>query len=314
MSTHGGGGAQRKPSGVRESGRSRDPASAPLGIPALSQEETATADRLQAAFDREPGRPYYSTREKVEHDLAVRLVRNADFHRLSRDFAQARGVRGYKTTEQTVHYLLRAWGEGSNSRVSSALQHAARTELGLTTSAVRPTAPVSFKEDRDAFAGELRTLGSVLASGNHDGALRAYVRAVYDNTQAWLRREGVSGVTAYRGMNAVSGEHLPTGLTWYAGSPTGYRHPDWQRISDTSSPLTSWAISRYSAQQFAARTDLGIQQWGEHGVVEAAHVPASRIWSTPQTGPGANHENEIVVLGGRDSVLARGYKMPNDEY
>ena len=124
---------------------------------------------------------------------------------------------------------------------------------------------------------------------SRDPLQAAYVKAVYDNTQAKLAKAGITELPLYRGM------------VMDPNSPVSF-HDDIKQLvkkgTDTvmSNPLTSWSASRVVALDFTHRGDRDMS------VLMKAMVPASRIWSTAQSGPGCRSEYEYIVLGGEMEV------------
>ena len=113
---------------------------------------------------------------------------------------------------------------------------------------------------------------------------RAYSRAEYNNTQAFLKTAGISEVTLYRGTGKLRDDD---GNTLKEGSQT-----------INSQPASSWTTDLNTAVAFAK------SQSPNYDVVHVltTSVPASRILSTAVTGRGALSEAEVLVLGGKTKV------------
>jgi hypothetical protein len=113
---------------------------------------------------------------------------------------------------------------------------------------------------------------------------RAFVRAQYDETQAFLERSGIEKVLVFRGGGIPKGIVPPEGgdEAWAAG----YVHV-------RQNPLTSWSTSATTASDF--QVDASLRQ---DAAIFATVVPRERILSTPATGNGCLREAEVVILGG----------------
>ena len=114
--------------------------------------------------------------------------------------------------------------------------------------------------------------------------LKAFVRAQYDETQAWFKEHKIKEVILYRGM----------GLE-------GSREKNVPQQEDVLlRPLSSFAHSLKVATDFH----------GDQGqdIVLGVHAPVSQILSNTNTGAGCLNEDEMVVLGGHiaATVVAPG--------
>ena len=108
---------------------------------------------------------------------------------------------------------------------------------------------------------------------------RAFVRAEYENTQAWLKEKGIDYVTLYRGAGMEE-----------------ERFPGFNEI--TMQPASSWTTDIKTAMQFAeerhAESNGDLQ-----ATIYVSRVPRERILSTALTGRGCLVEHEVLVLGGK---------------
>lgn len=161
--------------------------------------------------------------------------------------------------EAAVSNMIQTWAgtSDSNNPLSLAMQLAVRDEFDLPASAVKAL------EGRDAGA---MTVAERLY-GENRAAFRAFVRAQYDETQAWLADHGITHVYLYRGQG------------YPGGGESGIRHIDLQ-------PASSFSYTLSTSHRF--RRNLSI----------AARVPAERIIGTARTGWGCHNETELVVLAG----------------
>ena len=167
----------------------------------------------------------------------------------------------------------------------------------------------------------------------HAPFLHHFIQAVYDDTQAHLKRHGVTHMLLHRGVAAQDAETSPDWMKPPIRSVTKitpeereshnrgawYKHEKWgddqthkvtydqkeyedqvrggvwsqKTAKVTSNPLSSWTTNKRTANEFADRTYNTNQS-----MVLSAKVPAERVWSTAHTGPGCLGEREAIVLGG----------------
>jgi len=109
---------------------------------------------------------------------------------------------------------------------------------------------------------------------------RTFVRAMYDETQAFFQRAGYKPedtITVFRGVGTES----------YAKKG--------DVVNMNQNAMSSWSLLPEAAKGFA----MGAVDLGEtpRGIALAMEIPISSILSTPRTGFGVAIEAEIVVLG-----------------
>lgn len=127
---------------------------------------------------------------------------------------------------------------------------------------------------------------SILAE--HGGDIEVFIEAVYENTQRWLRKNGLQTVMLWRGLS-VRGEQ--------AANVRGLR-----RYAPDLAPLSSWTNAYEQAKVFAPahfREDL---QSG--GRLLLAEFPAERVCSLYHTGFGDILQAEAIVMGGAGETWA----------
>lgn len=183
--------------------------------------------------------------------------------------------------ETAVSNLVSNWSGTSNDTApqSLALQETVAKEFGLTGHAGWPT---------DEWT-QHQTDGLILAHGD---VYRDFARTQYDQTQAYLKGEGVTEMTLARGWAWTVDDPTPQ---WAQAAPAGN-----SVATVETRPLSSWSSDAGAAHQFAVRgLDLS--------AVTYQTVPVERIFATPLTGIGCLNEREFVVLGGKEQVVvARG--------
>ena len=180
-----------------------------------------------------------------------------------------------------VMSLIGEWASSSNSSpISVAMQVIAKDEFGLDSK--------KLSRSPDLTDGDASVKAVVSQHGN---VLRDLLRTQYNLTQQDFKDNGISSVTAYRGMSFSS-------LPKWARSETG---PPKQR------PLTSWSLDEYTASGFTGIGDA------RNGVILNARIPAQAILSYPGSGMGYAGMKELVVLGGKASGNI-GVSIGNDQY
>jgi len=176
--------------------------------------------------------------------------------------------------QQVTSAVVKTWASTSwdTHPLSIQFQRAVQEEFGL------PPLPSGrlTGETQDLWNGKV-TAFTQAAFGVGDfsdddrAVLRVIARAMYDQTQAELKRLGIKTLPVKRGSSGKRG--VKSGNT----------------IRVTSNPASSWSLNREIAAIFAS---------SNNGVVHHSNVPAERILSFPRTGSGCLDEEELVVLGG----------------
>jgi len=143
---------------------------------------------------------------------------------------------------------------------AGAMMRAVRDEFGLTKASLGYVE--QFESAAELYAEE-------------GPALRAYVRAAYEETQQYLRENGITEVTLYR------------------GGP----------IIETEKPFVSYSVDREYAAIYAQAEDYpGIP--ADQIMLREVTLPADQILGLPQTGIGNQLEGEVVALGQRPAQIA----------
>ncbi|MGA2502000.1 MAG: hypothetical protein ABSH20_30020, partial [Tepidisphaeraceae bacterium] len=185
----------------------------------------------------------------------------------------ARGHPEYTPGESMAAFLHSQWADssGDHNPVALAVQMAANEEFGLKGTA-EPASVYGATGWRSAV--------EVTYQDNRD-VLRAYVRAEYDNTQEYLRANGIQEVELFRGIARGNASLAPV-----------------SEGQIQSNPLSSWSLSASVAHGFGSDATTP----GRFPYVLSAVVPADRVFSTALTGAGCLPESEVIVLGGTDHV------------
>lgn len=183
---------------------------------------------------------------------------------------------------EEIRNLVAQWATSANDQnaVMLAMQEIAAKEFGI-----KHPYPWDYEQNT------ARTVGSVKKTNG--AALRDFLRAQYEATQADLKRAGITHLTVYRGYDwqkaLLEGRAAPV--------------PDWAQGHERGDvidvppqrPLSSWAYSAQGAKLFAGEQD---------SAVLAADIPAADILSYPQSGFGCLNEDEVVVIGGNNGKAA----------
>jgi hypothetical protein len=211
-----------------------------------------------------------AAKAKVVHDIADAIKMSPAL----KDWAKKEGDGGDETelVRFKVQGILDAWASNAvGNPYSQALQQIAAERFG---GAYTPVAPGTAQ---DVARNIRRTLDGTLERDRP--VLEAVFDAVYDNTQKMLKRKGLDHVTLYRG-ETVRNKHF--------------------------SPLSSWTSSQKMAATFADGSAWLSKPWMTPPVshLYALTVPASRVWSTAVTGPGALHEHEFILLAASPGEVA----------
>ena len=245
-----------------------------------------------------------------------------------------------ETPEQTAtRMLVGAWAQTSsnNALMSLELQKAAELEFGVEPSGRINTTLRELQADIKDYPGSSHGYVSRSESHNDYAAYRAFLRAMYDNTQKSLADMGLSPddtVTLYRGMKFV-GRKMPPELAimkanaeeltasfesaetkWVnqagtqplsafndGSTPVPDHLDDHDYVpmlySHTQNPMSSFALHEDVTLGFSgAHSKYELEQKGAEAVTLRTQVKVKDILSTPISGFGCGPESEVVVLAG----------------
>lgn len=132
---------------------------------------------------------------------------------------------------------------------------------------------------RDFITGYKGGVGSNYDYPGNEEVYRSFARAVYTLTQNDLAAKGITELTVSRGFTTNQSYFVPVG----------------NNAALRTNPLSSWTQNGDIAKTFGDK-EKNWQARDEY--VATMKVPASRVWSSWQTGPGAMHESELILLGG----------------
>lgn len=207
--------------------------------------------------------------------------------------------------ENSVDNLIASWATtvADDDTIALMLQRAVAQEFGVPAGHLeeklhRPSATMDELPPpaRELWAGMWHRLAD---DERVQAGLRSFVRAQYENTQNWLKANGVKEVRLYRGMSfPQTWEYAPDLARFVDVESTNPFPAGFGRTAISMQPASSFAFDFHQANQFTQ----GVTGEGtrENGAVVATLVPAERILSTARTGWGALIEAEVVVIGGQD--------------
>jgi len=190
---------------------------------------------------------------------------------------------GQESYNQVDNYIFEwACSSGDSQKIAIALQLAANDEFehchGATTHFdERPLtrAQVYYQE--------------------HADEMRAFLRAQYENTQAYFADHGITDVTLYRGMsNTNESSQVPINATKITEEHMALQ------------PISSFCTRLGTATMFPPT-------YYPHQITMACVVPVKDILSTCRTGFGCSNEREMTVLGNHQLATAV-YSTTKTEY
>ena len=267
--------------------------------------------------------PSYSVRNGAVDGAAARLLAEDGTLRERWDEARSAHVAAYaeagafepSTTEQ-VGDVVSAWQSTSGDSDAHALsiQMAAGREFRIDDDdgVLRNTQYEDIRQmARSYYDGTVQPDLPAYVPNNTGDTTRVILRAMHQQTQAALAKDGVTEVTLYRGLRQPERD--------YSVDPDAGRYVNqvqgdaWDGLVKTTgsiaevrgSPLSSWTSDQKVAASFARGG----------GLMLTATFPASRILSTARTGVGTLNEKEWVVLDGGGYVKidrVREYGLADD--
>jgi hypothetical protein len=162
---------------------------------------------------------------------------------------------------------------------------------------------------------------------NPQQARKAFIKHMYDETQKFLRDNGIGNTTLYRSINFTQSQldALQDNIRKQTGNDDftlydedGQFNPSalvGQDISMPRNALESWTADLLVASSISANIDAGIEFNNSGGsavvtdepivaeLVVGANFDPSRMVSVPPTGFGMWREGEVVVTGNKDEQL-----------
>ena len=229
----------------------------------------------------------------IKDKLAPRFEDDPDFAHLVERLGEPRGfgsIRSYTIsagsnppatpTQMAVDEVWTSWIGTDKAGLYGPLLVAAGQEFGIDT-------PVDLDEKGREWTQDEAAMR----------ALRKYLRAVHEDTQDYLRGQGITHLRLYRGLVFEDENPFRSG-------------PGVHEIE--SAPLTSWSDD----YDFSYLFTTGITGAGDgtNGAMLRLDVPAERVLGLPSTGLGDWLErvgsNELVILGGTDEAEVIAWHPP----
>lgn len=187
-------------------------------------------------------------------------------------------------TEQEAANILAqlsdAWATSTTSSRSLFLQQAVKQEFGLASSTTTVL----------EMTPEWKKMSMAMKDAKIAAGAKKVVRIMYEDTQAYLKANGITEVYAYRGSRF---NRLPTTLQKLADSKGGLHRQPSALLEVTQQPIASWTLEINTAEIFTE---------GAASMLQGSIVPSKRIFSTALNGIGNAGEAELVLLGGTDST------------
>jgi hypothetical protein len=226
--------------------------------------EGKSAPKLKEGIEKRLGEKLFASKSKEMDDFVYLTCNRTD-----------RKVMILEDYRSATSNLVSQWAatSGDTSRMSIMMQLAAREEFGLQGT--------TLWWEKEALAGAKELMKI------HGTSARKFLRLMYEDTQAHLKKMGLKTVRVARGFRGGNEEILST----------------------VKNPLYKTRVQMQPMSSFSS--DLGVAQGFADvdyvGSMFFAEVPIERILSTPVTGFGCMSESEFVVLGakkGTETVLA----------
>jgi hypothetical protein len=177
-----------------------------------------------------------------------------------------------------VNGLIATWASTSadHHELALAMQKAVADEMGVTPP--------------ERFTDRVEWMDAEELYNAHGEALRAFVRAMYEETQDALAKKGIDQLLLYRGMT------LPTSVARPEGSGGASLRQGEVLLQPASSFSYTYGTTKPFARDSSNRSD--------DGVVIAVQVPRERVLASASTGWGCLEETEFVILGGTEGDTA----------
>ena len=168
--------------------------------------------------------------------------------------------------EQAAAKLIETWAESSDgfTVLSNAMQKAVQEAFGLADETLTTLMDMKLTDP----AKYQRWLEGVKWYEAHADGLRAFSRAMYDDTQAWFKAQGMTHVNVWRGAELGQANAIDVAYI-------GLR------------PASSFSTTYETAQNFS----------GLNGTLVGLRIPVGQVLGTARSGWGCLNEREVVVLG-----------------
>lgn len=244
-------------------------------------------------------------KNSVVQAISRRLANNKDFADLlaqhNEKLAEGKFHRYENELQNTVDFLIGNWANTScdSNPTSVALQKAAAQEFTQKDYAQpwHDKGPKNESEEDDPdyiYRPDPEDEAEQLLADVGPG-LRAFLRAMYDETQEYFKKKGIKQVKLYRGMYWQG--RVGDGFEDYTPSKAADTYPykqigiGPQRAKARLQPISSFSTSPKVAMNFAGDGNGGI-------LLRMNTLPVEKVLGTALTGFGCLGEQEMVVMGG----------------
>lgn len=266
----------------------------------MTAKENITADELEKEVERS-SEVFKGTfddsgqKKEIATNLATDLRTHPEFQKFVDEFvnnAYGYGLHPMDTfhtdsTERACAALIKKWADtsGDSDKMAIAMQLAARDEFGLTDAGV-------WWDSFDTKRGQE-------IYGKHGVALRAFLRAQYDQTQKYFKDKGITHLTLFRGA-CYNDAKLVSHLGFDEKKWPSDQGSDVRAVTTNAQtqPMNSWSFHPTIAVSFAKEM-VGT---GAYQVVTSARIPVERVIGSFRCGYGCMNESEVVCLGGIDEM------------
>ena len=226
--------------------------------------------------------------------------------------------------EDGVSSLVSQWAISSNdaNSTSLAIQEAAVREFGLpkqlewdpATAVALDRDLANAEEGRRIYGASFdkdvkRLSDSIVRETKNNGSMyQAFLRAQYENTQAFFKASGVTEIPLSRGVK-FQGRVIDDKYVFISDAPAWAKSLDPKsqtaiEVDVPSRPLSSFAYSDKVSKSFAGDLSRGDRQ----GFVMSGIVPVDRILSCARSGVGCLKETEVVVMAGAGKLTVKDAK------
>jgi len=207
----------------------------------------------------------WRAKESTMYHLGSGLYYDDEFKAFTKRHPELKGFKGRGPTEPYASELVSSWAvtSGDNNPLAIAMQQAVQKEFGLP----------AWKWPAEGLS-EMRQR----YSEEDIAALQRFVRVMYNNTQEYLKEQGVEKLWLWRGMRLQDQEG------------------GFGKLSLDLQPASSFSTSYRWARGFSG---IAGEKKQVGATLIATEVPRERILGLPGYGWGCHAENELVVLSGK---------------
>jgi hypothetical protein len=202
---------------------------------------------------------------------------------------------GYEKRHALVRGVIDTWAttSGDSEPVAVGIQKAIAEEFAYDFPEIAEAGTAHLGNYQTNFGnkqspGELTRLKGIEETVAKSSAVREVLRAQYNATQDYFKKQGIKELTLHRGFI----------------NEAGVKSSENEDLK--LQPASSFSMNRKTAEMFADNMSTSISG------MATVTVPVSRVLCTARTGMGCVTEQEIVVLGGplKGKVTAGSVKRP----